>query len=618
MGHQKGRTMSDTNPVEPVAAQNLVDRRVLIIGAGPAGLTAAWELCKQSVPAIVFEADGMVGGIARTADYQGYRYDIGGHRFFTKVPFVEQIWDEILGADLIERSRLSRIHYRGKFFAYPLRPANALFGLGLVESVRIMLSFLCARLHPSPEERNLEQWVSNRFGRRLFEIFFKTYTEKVWGIPCNQIGADWAAQRIKNLDLMKAVRNALLGSPNSKRKVVTTLIDSFLYPRLGPGMMWERCRDRLAEKGVPTLLRTPVLRIHHNQGRVTGVEVRGPDGQPVFEPGTDVVSSMPMPDLVAALHPPPPPEVRAAAARLRHRDFLTVLLIVDQPELFPDNWIYVHSPEVKLGRIQNFKNWSPEMVPDPARSALGLEYFVDEGDDLWSMADADLVTLGRDECAKLGLVDPAKVLDGCVVRMPKAYPVYDSGYQEAIATIRAWLNGLSNLQLVGRNGQHRYNNQDHSMATAVYAARNILGESHDIWSVNVEDEYHEEMGNPASGLAEAGDREFAKEVAQAFARYDTVALGVAVGSVAGLVLFLATLALLLRGGQVFSPMLSLIGNYLIGYHVTWTGAVLGLAEGFVGGFLFGYLIARAINAVTRMEEMAFRRQAEMAEILEPS
>ncbi len=596
---------------------------MLIIGGGPAGLTAAWELCKQGVPAIVFERDGVVGGIARTGNYKGYRYDIGGHRFFTKVPFVQQIWDEILGPDLIERPRLSRIHYRGKFFAYPLRPANALLGLGPIESVRIVLSFLNARLRPSVEEGNLEQWVSNRFGRRLFQIFFKTYTEKVWGIPCNQIGADWAAQRIKNLDLMKAVRNALLGSYGSKRNRITTLIDSFLYPRLGPGMMWERCRDLLADRGFPTRLHTPVLRIHHRDGRVTGVDVRGPNGQPTFEPGTHVVSSMPMRDLVAVLDPPPPSEVRAAAARLRYRDFLTVVLIIDQAELFPDNWIYVHSPEVKLGRIQNFKNWSPDMVPDPTRSALGLEYFVDEGDALWSMADADLVKLGRDECAQLGLVEPAKVRDGCVVRMPKAYPVYDGGYQEAIATIRTWLGGLSNLQLVGRNGQHRYNNQDHSMATAVFAARNIVDETHDIWNVSVEDEHHEETGSMPAAAAlvpppAAQDKEYATMVADAFARYDSVALGVAVGSVAGLGLLLATLALLLRGGSVVGPMLSLVGNYLVGYHVTWLGAVLGFAEGCGGGFLFGYLVARAINAVTGVEEAAFRRQAEMAQILEPS
>jgi protoporphyrinogen oxidase len=601
------------------------DRRVLVIGGGPAGLTAAWELCKLGIPGTVFEADGLVGGLARTGDYKGYRYDIGGHRFFTKLPFVQQIWDEILGADLIERPRLSRIHYRGKFFDYPLRPGNALRGLGPVESARILLSFLGARLRPSAEERNLEEWVCNRFGRRLFQIFFQTYTEKVWGIPCTEIGADWAAQRIKNLDLYQAVRNALVGShPGSQKNVITTLIDSFLYPRLGPGMMWERCCDLLAGRGWKTHLSSPVVRIRHSSGRVTGIDVRGPDGQSRFEPGTHVISSMPMRDLARVLDPPPPPEVRAAAERLRYRDFLTVLLVVDQPDLFPDNWIYIHSPEVKLGRVQNFKNWSPEMVPDGSRTSLGLEYFVEEGDQLWAMPDAELVELGGRECAQLGLLDAAKVIDGCAVRTPKAYPVYDAGYQEAVATLRGWLDGLPNLQLVGRNGQHRYNNQDHSMATAVYAARNLAGAQHDIWAVNVEDEYHEEaQATPAEAArtipAQAThDRQYARLVAEAFARYDAVALGVATGAVAGSALFLATMALLLRGGKVVGPMLSLLASYLLGYHVTWLGALVGLGEGFVGGFLFGYLLARAINATTAMEEAAFRRRAELAQILEPS
>ncbi len=619
--------------------------RVVVIGAGPAGLTAAWELSRLGIPATVFEADDIVGGIARTGSHNGYRYDIGGHRFFTKVPFVEEIWREILGDELLERPRLSRIYYRGRFFDYPLRPANALIGLGPVEAVRIMLSFARARLAPSRREDNLEQWVSNRFGRRLYEIFFKTYTEKVWGMPCTEIGADWAAQRIKNLDLLKAVRNAMLGSRGGRGEVVTTLIDAFLYPRLGPGQMWERCTERLAALGYPTQLSSPVVAIHHEDGQVTGVDVRRPDGQIAFAPATHVISSMPMRDLVRALDPPAPPDVRAAAERLRYRDFLTVVLIVDESDVFPDNWIYIHSPEVKLGRIQNFKNWSPEMVPDPSRTSLGLEYFVQEGDELWTMADDDLVALGADECGRLGLIDPARVVDGCVVRMPKAYPVYDAGYKEAVATVRAWLQRLPGLQLIGRYGQHRYNNQDHSMATAVYAARNVAGADYDVFAVNEEAEYHEELrekapvapGVPAGVEAPAAvpvtgravpqpvsalrseaahAEEYAQMVRDAFARYDPVALGTAVGSLAGVGLFLATVVLLLRGGKVVGPMLSLLGNYVIGYRVTWGGAFVGLVEMTVAGFIFGYVLAWAINLAIGVHETNFRRRAEAARLLE--
>ncbi len=691
------------------------DDRVVIIGAGPAGLTAAWELSRLGIPATVFEADDIVGGIARTGSHHGYRYDIGGHRFFTKVSFVEDIWREILGDDLLERPRLSRIYYRGKFFDYPLRPANALFGLGPIEAARCMLSFAKARVTPHPEEINLEQWVCNRFGRRLYEIFFKTYTEKVWGMPCTEIGADWAAQRIKNLDLLKAVRNALLGGRGgggggggAKGEVITTLIDAFLYPRLGPGQMWERCTELLAQRGYETRMKSPVVRIRHDGARVTGVEVRGPDGEVRFEPGAHVISSMPMRDLVRALDPAPPADVRAAAERLRYRDFLTVVLVVDAPELFPDNWIYIHSADVKLGRIQNFKNWSPEMVPDPSRTALGLEYFVQEGDEVWSMADADLVALGGRECGVLGLVDPAKVVDGCVVRMPKAYPVYDAGYKEAVATIRAYLETLPNLQLIGRYGQHRYNNQDHSMATAVYAARNVAGADYDVFAVNEEAEYHEELrekpkkaaapvevGVPVGAMAGAGAgaavtvgagamvgagagamagagaglgsaagagvpagagsvpspalaaspavpapaaarvtgravpmpvsasrsevdpaEEYARMVREAFARFDPVALGTAVGSIAGVGLFLATLVLLLRGGKVVGPMLSLLGNYIIGYKVTWAGAFVGLFETAIFGFVFGYLLAQVINLAIGFHESNFLRRAEAARILE--
>jgi protoporphyrinogen oxidase len=468
----------------------------LIIGAGPAGLTAAWQLAKAGKQAVVFEQDDVVGGIARTTVYNGCRFDIGGHRFYTKVELVQQLWREILGEELLLRPRLSRIYYGGKFFDYPLKPVNALLGLGPIEAARIGGSYLWARAFPDPEERNFAQWVSNRFGRRLYEIFFKTYTEKVWGMPCSEISADWAAQRIKNLDLVAALRNALLGErAAADGRAITTLIEEFHYPRLGPGQMWETAAARLAARGVETRLRQRVESIRHDGERVRAIRVRDAEGAAHETSGTHVVSSMALQTLLSSLDPPPPPEVLAAARRLRYRDFLTVALIVNQPALFPDNWIYVHSPDVKLGRIQNYKNWSPHMVADPRTSALGLEYFVSEGDALWSAADAELIALGKRELALLGLARAADVVDGCVIRMPKAYPVYDEHYQAALGVIRPWLARLSNLHAVGRNGQHRYNNQDHSMVTACYAVENILAGRalRDVWDVNVEAEYGEEI-----------------------------------------------------------------------------------------------------------------------------
>jgi len=575
-----------------------------VIGAGPAGLTAAYELGRLGMTAVVLERDEVVGGLSRTCEYRGYRFDIGGHRFFTKVAYVRELWEEILGDEFLVRPRLSRIFYRGHFFAYPLKPVNALLGLGPVEALRIVASFLRAQALPSAREETFEQWVCNRFGRRLFEIFFKTYTEKVWGIPCSEIRAEWAAQRIKNLDLAAAIRNAILRSGSSD-EVITTLIDRFHYPRHGPGQMWERCAERLERMGTKIVFGARVMRLTHDGSRIRSAWVR--DGNPAeYEVRADhFLSSMPIRELVCCLDPPPPPEVIDAANRLRYRDFLTVALIVDQPDLFPDNWIYIHSDQVKVGRIQNFKNWSPDMVPDPSTTALGLEYFVQEDDELWSLPDAELIDLGRRECAALGLASPGRVVDGTVLRVRKAYPVYDGDYPDALRTVRGWLERFSNLHAIGRNGQHRYNNQDHSMMTGVYAARNVAGASYDVFAVNVDQEYLEE------GRAGAGDRLVPERVEgetlealirDAFARYDPVALGTALGSVLGLGLFLATALLLLRGGEPLGPNLSLLGNYLFGYSVTWGGAFLGLCEAAAGGFGFGYVLARLMNWTIHLEE----------------
>jgi protoporphyrinogen oxidase len=468
------------------------DRQVVVVGAGPAGLTAAYELSKHGVGTTVLEKDpSTVGGISRTVQYKGFRFDIGGHRFFTKIPEVNQIWHEILGDQFLTRPRLSRIYYDRKFFHYPLRPFEALFNVGPVRTARILGSYLWAKVFPSREEVNFEQWVSNRFGRELYSMFFKTYTEKVWGMPCTELGADWAAQRIQGLSLGSAIRNALF--PKRGGSSIKTLIDEFEYPRLGPGQMWERCRDIVEQRGHRVAMGQSVHRIHHHAGRITGLTMVDADGRLERLPATDVISSMPLAEMARRLDPLPPEAVLAAADKLRYRDFLTVGLVIDADQLFPDNWIYVHSPEVQLGRIQNFKNWSPHMVPDPSKTCLGLEYFVFEGQGLWARSDAELIELGAREVEQLGLASAKDVRDGAVVRMQKAYPVYDGEFQRAVATLRAHVGQIAGLQQIGRNGQHRYNNQDHSMLTAVLAARNVLGERNDVWDVNVDPEYHETL-----------------------------------------------------------------------------------------------------------------------------
>ncbi|MGI8758244.1 MAG: NAD(P)/FAD-dependent oxidoreductase [Acidimicrobiales bacterium] len=469
---------------------------IVIVGAGPAGLTAAYQLLQRGARATVLESDSVVGGISRTVEADGWRFDIGGHRFFTKVKAVDDLWHEILDeGDFLLRPRMSRIFYDGKFFDYPLRATNALRNLGLVESVLCVASYVQARLRPPPDQSNLEGWVTARFGRRLYGIFFKTYTEKVWGVPATEISADWAAQRIKNLSLLNAVVNAVL--PKRKQTEITTLIEEFQYPKYGPGMMWQRAQEKVEAGGTKVIMQVKVTEVRHRDGAAVSVLARSDGGETEY-PVSHLISSMPIGALVRAMDPPVPAEVARAADDLHHRDFLTIALVVPESSGFADNWIYVHSPDVRLGRIQNFGSWSPYLVKD-GRTCLGLEYFVFEGDDLWEMADDDLVALGTRELATLGLVDPAVVEAGYVVRMPKAYPVYDDAYKANVDVLRAWLAAnVPNVHPVGRNGMHKYNNQDHSMYTAMLTVENILGADHDIWQVNVEEDYHEE------GTDEAG------------------------------------------------------------------------------------------------------------------
>lgn len=466
-----------------------MEKHVVILGAGPAGLTAAYELSKRGITSTVLEADNIVGGIARTESYKGYHFDIGGHRFYTKMSEVNRLWHEVMGDDFVEVPRLSRIHYYGKYFNYPLRAMNAFMGLGLINSIWITLSYLHSRLFPALPEDNFENYVSNRFGKRLYYIFFKTYTEKVWGIPCSEIRAEWAAQRIRGLSFTSAVMNALL---KSRRNHIKSLIEKFEYPRLGPGMMWQKFAELIESRGSRVLLNSPVVQINRNGNHIESVTVLR-DGQEQIVRGTDFISTLALRDVIQKMSPTVPAHVLCAVNGLKYRDFLTVVLIIRRSEMFPDNWIYIHTPHVYVGRIQNFKNWSKDMVPDPNMTSLGLEYFVSEGDELWTMADADLIELAKKELAFLKLAKADEVVDGTVKRMKKAYPVYDSTYRQNLAEVRGFLAMLDNFQTVGRNGLHKYNNQDHSMMTALLAARNICGEKHDLWAVNTDMEYQEEV-----------------------------------------------------------------------------------------------------------------------------
>ena len=458
---------------------------VLVVGGGPAGLTAAYELVKRGSKAIVLEQSNQVGGIARTEVYKGYRFDIGGHRFFTKVDEVNQLWQEVMGNRFIKVPRLSRIYYDGKFFSYPLQLLNTLSNLGIWESLRILMSYVKIKVQPLGPEESLEDWVTNRFGRRLFQTFFKTYTEKVWGIPCDKIQADWAAQRIQGLSLRTAVINALFQVNNTK-----TLIKEFDYPVLGPGEMWDRFTTAIEARGGEVHLESSVVKLHRQGQRITHAIVR--QGETLIEmPTEQVISSMPVTTLIRQLEPAAPLEVQTAAKALKYRDFLIVPLVIDRDDLFPDNWIYIHSPEVKVGRIQNFKNWSAAMVPEAGKTCLGMEYFCSQGDELWEMSNDDLIALAKQEIEALGLATAAEVSDGTVIRQPKAYPVYDRDYRENLEIIQHYLESFENLQTIGRNGMHRYNNQDHSMLTAVLAVQNLFGGNHDLWSVNTERSYHE-------------------------------------------------------------------------------------------------------------------------------
>ncbi len=462
---------------EPVKLQ-----AVAVIGAGPAGLGAALELCLRGTAATVLEKADKVGGIARTEVHKGCRFDVGGHRFHTRMERVESLWRGMLGEDLLTVRRLSRILHGGELFRYPLDVYDTLRKLGLTESALVVLSYLRAKLAPRRERETLEQWLANRFGNRLYRTFFKTYSEKVWGMPCSEIRSDWAAQRIGSLSVGRALQHAVFGRGGAR-----TLISEFLYPVNGAGMMWERIESEVRARGGEVLLGSEVTALHRRDGRIVSL-VLG-EGAGAREVRADhVVSTMPLPELVGRMRPAPPEAVLHAARGLRHRDFILVGLIMGRPRLFPDNWIYVHEPSVRVGRVQNYSNFSPVMAPDLGTTSLGMEYFCNEGDGVWTMPDAELVALAAAELEQLGLGEAGEVRDGFVIRQPMAYPVYDRAYQQNLLTIRGFLSTVENLQTAGRNGLHRYNNMDHSMLTGTLAAENVHGARHDLWRVDTDGE----------------------------------------------------------------------------------------------------------------------------------
>ena len=488
---------------------------VAIIGAGPAGLTAAYLLSKGGYKVTVIEKDDRyVGGISRTVEYQGFRFDIGGHRFFSKSKEVVDLWNEILPDDFIQRPRMSRIYYEGKFYSYPLRAFEALWNLGIFRSTLCMLSYAKAKTFPKKDVRSFQDWVVNQFGYKLFSIFFKTYTEKVWGMPCDEMSADWAAQRIKGLSLGAAVMDGLKRSlglnkrPNDGMET-KTLLETFRYPRLGPGMMWDAARDHVRAKGNHVLMSHTLESLSQDGGERWNVKARQADGSVITINAAHVISSAPMRELAERIEPKP--QTIVEANKLNYRDFLTVALMIRSEDLFPDNWIYIHDSKVLVGRVQNFRSWSPEMVPDPNIACVGLEYFCFEGDKLWASSDDDLVELAKKEMAILGLCKPEDVIGGAVVRQEKAYPVYDDGYAENVAAMRHELEEKHpTLHLVGRNGMHRYNNQDHAMMTAMLTVRNIEAGSrvYDTWQVNEDAEYHEagDEGEVSNAALTPGER----------------------------------------------------------------------------------------------------------------
>jgi len=471
------------------------NKKTIIIGAGPAGLATGWELVKYNQSAELFEGGYQIGGLCATFDYNGFKYDFGGHRFFTKQDEVQKIWEEIMGDSFLVRNRLSRIYYQKKFFDYPIKIGNALKQLGLIESALVGLSLISVRISrrlKHKEEVTFEDWIVSRFGRRLFNHFFKSYTEKLWGISVKELGADWAAQRMKDISLLQVLKSVIIKSKPGKIK---SWINKFNYPKYGPGMLYSKMGEMIEDKGGKINLNQFVKRIVHNNSLIEKIVVIDKNGEEREISADNYVSSMPLNIMLRSLSPAPPKDILKLVDKMRFRALFDVCLIVNKKEIFPDNWIYVHEPDVHLLRVQNFKNWSPFMSPDDNKTNIGAEYVCWEGDELWSKSDEELVELAKKELSQVGLVDNNLVESGIVIRNKYAYPVYHLDYKEDLDKIFKYLSRFKNFQAIGRSGLYRYNNMDHSILTGLYAARNIMGGDYDILKVNADEEYHEVKKN---------------------------------------------------------------------------------------------------------------------------
>ncbi|HZZ79599.1 MAG TPA: FAD-dependent oxidoreductase [Gemmataceae bacterium] len=472
--------------------------RVGIIGAGPAGITAAYQLSKGGAQVEVFEAGENVGGLSRTIDLWGQKVDLGPHRFFSQDKRVNDVWLEVVGSDYRMVDRLTRIYYQNRFFHYPLKPANALWNMGVGNAVRCLSSYLCERVRPSYsvyDNQTFESWVVGRFGRRLFDMFFKSYSEKLWGIPCDQLDADFAAQRIKKFSLGEAIK-AALGIGQGKHK---TLVDQFAFPTGGTGMVYERMAERVSEAGGGVHLNTPVSRILHDGRTVHALELD--DGR--IEPFDHVISTMPLTLLVRGLGNMSVP-VERAVRQLKFRNTILVYLNVASADLFKDQWLYIHSPELGMGRVTNFRNWVPDLYGDSPNSILALEYWCNDEDPLWRDDDATLIDLASREIRATGLVADAQILAGHVHRIRRCYPIYAKGYKDHLQPVIEHVRQFENLQAIGRYGAFKYNNQDHSILMGVLAAENVLdNRGHDLWAVNTDSEYQESATIRKSGLERA-------------------------------------------------------------------------------------------------------------------
>jgi len=491
----------------------------VIVGAGPAGITAALELAKtQSGSVLILEQDSIVGGISKTINYKGNRIDIGGHRFFSKSDWVNNWWTDILSEltlnecatnndCFLRRKRISRIYFKNKFYDYPIKlNANTIANLGIFECIKLFTSYLNAKIKPIENVSNLEEFFINRFGKHLYETFFKDYTQKVWGKPCNQISSKWGAQRIKSLDVSKAIFNAIKSMMGIKSSAPNTLIEEFLYPKYGPGQLWQKALQIAVGLGTQIYLNAKLTKIYTDKNKVVSVEFRDLKTQAIYKINTRyLISSVPIKELVNAIEPKVDAKVLSIANGLEYRDFISVGILLKQLSIesndyraesgackIPDNWIYVQDKGVNLGRIQLFNNWSPFLVRDINTVWLGLEYFCNEGDELWNASNKELINLGLIELEKIGIAKQNDFLDGVVIKQPKAYPGYFGTY-DYFDKIKDYLDSIDNLFLIGRNGMHRYNNQDHSMLSAKKCVECILGKSDksQIWSVNIDDEYHE-------------------------------------------------------------------------------------------------------------------------------